>query len=174
MSVYIIPVATGEKNEMKFLELALNSMFMMEFRVDEYSKDNSELLARSYTEDEVSDIRKPKLIRAADELKNRYGLTCKIGEYAGYQKPETVEIERFASFDEAVSECDLDAFYCDMVTCGKDAKPDFEMQYKFIYGKKPTEAQLKAYVDFMTGKTTMNKFVEINDAEKTAKGPVNA
>ena len=36
------------------------------------------------------------------------------------------------------------------------------------------EAQLKAYVDFMTGKTTMNKFVEINDAEKTAKGPVNA
>ena len=36
MSVYIIPVATGEKNEMKFLELALNSMFMMEFRVDEH------------------------------------------------------------------------------------------------------------------------------------------
>ena len=174
MSVYIIPVATGEKEEMKFMELALNAMFMMEFRVDEHSKENNELLARSYTEDEVSDVRKPKLIRAASELKDRYGLSCKIGEYAGYQKPEAVEIERFTSFDEAVADCDLDAFYCDMVTCKKDAKPNFEMQYKFIYGKKPTEAQLKAYEDFMTGKTTMFKFVEVNEAENNAAAPVKA
>ena len=90
-------------------------------------------------------------------------------------KTAPVEIERFASFDEAVSECDLDAFYCDMVTCGKEAKPNFEMQYKFIYGKTPTEAQLKAYEDFMTGKITMFKFAEINEAEQNVAGaPVKA
>lgn len=174
MSVYMIPVATGEKEEMKFMELALNAMFMMEFRVDEHSKTNNELWARSYTEDEVSDIRKPKLLRAAGELKNRYNLACDVNQ-EGVAKTAPVEIERFASFDEAVSECDLDAFYCDMVTCGREAKPNFEMQYKFIYGKTPTEAQLKAFEDFMTGKTTMNKFVQVNEAEKAVAGaPVKA
>lgn len=174
MSVYIIPVATGAEKELDFMKLALNAMFMMEFRVDRKGKDGFELLARSYTEDEVSNVRKPKLLRTASELKSRYNLGCEVNA-EGVEKSMPVEIERFASFDEAVAECDLDAFYCDMVTCGKDVKPDFEMQYKFIYGKKPTAEQLKAYIDFMTGKTTMNKFVEINEAEKSiAKASVNA
>ena len=174
MSVYIIPVASGSEKELKFMELALNAMFMMEFRVDRNGQNGHDLLARSYTEDEVSDIRKPKLIRAASELKNRYNLECKVNEYDGYSKPEQVEIERFASFDDAARECEFDAFYCDMVTMGKDAKPNFEMQYKFIYGTKPTAEQLKAFEDFMTGKTTMNKFVQINESGKASNGPANA
>ena len=173
MSVYIIPVASGNEKELNFMELALNAMFMMEFRVDEHSKANNELWARSYTEDEVSDIRKPKLLRAAGELKNRYNLACDVNQ-EGVAKTTPVEIERFASFDEAVAECDLDAFYCDIVTCGKQAKPNFEMQYKFIYGKAPTAAQLKAYEDFMTGKITMFKFAEINEAEQNVAAPVKA
>ena len=173
MSVYIIPVASGNEKELNFMQLALNAMFMMEFRVDKKGNEGFELLARSYTEDEVSDVRKPKLIRAASEVKDRYNLECKVNDYAGYSKPEKLEIERFASFDDAARECEFDAFYCDMVTMGNDAKPNFEMQYKFIYGTKPTAEQLKAFEDFMTGKTTMNKFVQINESGKNPAGPVN-
>lgn len=175
MSVYIIPVATGKENELKFMEAALNAMFMMEFRVDKKGNDGFELLARSYTEDEVSDVRKPKLIRAASEVKDRYGLSCGVNEYEGYNKPQNVEIERFASFDEAVNKCGLDAYFFDVVTSGKEAKPNFEMQYTFIYGAKPTEKQLKAYVEFMTGKISMNKFISENEAEQANKSaPIKA
>lgn len=175
MSVYRFKVASGDPKEIKFLETALRSMFMYEFTINEPKADSHELVARSYTEDEVSDIRKPKLIRAAGEVKNRFGLEIDVD---GYEKVDSqaVEVERFASIDEAIDVCGLHGYYADLVARKIDGKPDFERQYKFIYGKAPTKAQLEVFTDFMCGRTTMEHVVALcgKDAEGNSQaGPNN-
>ena len=50
------------------------------------------------------------------------------------------------------------------------------MQYKFIYGKAPSKAQLEVFTDFMCGRTTMEHVVALcgKDAEaKEQAGPSN-
>ncbi len=175
MSVYRFRLASGEPKDIKFMQTALRAMFMFELSIDEPKGMPHELIARSYTEDDVSDMRKPKLVRAAGELKNRYGLNVEVD---GYEKAaaEDLIIERYATFDDAVAICGLDAYYADMVANKTDGTPDFEMQYKFIYGKAPSKAQLEVFTDFMCGRTTMEHVVALcgKDAEaKNQAGPVN-
>lgn len=176
MSVYRFKVAEGEPKEIQFLGTALNSMFMYEFTVNRQTDERYELVARSYTEDVVSDIRKPKLIRAASEVNNMYNLGCNIAEYEGYVAPAEVEPERFATVNDAIVTCNLDAYYYDFIMQGKDVKPDFAMQYAFIYGKKPTDEQLKVFTDFMCGRATMFDVDKVcgKDAEQSGQtGPNN-
>ena len=175
MSVYRFKVASGDINEIKFLEVALKSMFMFEFSVDQVKKDEAELIARSYTEDEVSDIRKPKLIKVASELKKDFELSVDIEGYDASMARQNLEVERFGTYTDAVFECNLDKYYFDIVYGGMD-KPNFEMQYRFIYGKTPTKEQLEVFKDFMNGRTTMEHVVKLcgKDAEENQQaGPSN-
>lgn len=177
MSVYRFKVASGDPKEIKFLETALRSMFMFEFSIDEPRKDSHELIARSYTDDEVSDVRKPKLIKVASELKKDFELSVDIEGYDSSMTRQNPEVERFGSYADAIYECNLDKYYFDIVYGDNVFEPNFEMQYKFIYGKTPSKEQLEVFTDFMMGRTTMEHVVKLcgKDAEeKEQVGPANS
>ena len=107
----IFAVAAGKTADMKKMKEALLSMYCFEFFVDEYTDKNAVLYAKSYTEDLETAKRRPYVIKAAEELANKYQLTIIPGYYEGYQSPATIEVEKYKTFEEALEKADIDAVF---------------------------------------------------------------